>query len=98
MKYARIARFEGAEGNWDERIEEIRKRMREGSGSRGAGVRSLMLVDREGGRGASLILCESEEDLRRMDELMNSMSPPAGGGRRTSVELYEVAVDSDSLG
>ena len=25
--YVRIARFENAEGDWDERIEEVRKRM-----------------------------------------------------------------------
>ncbi len=57
--YVRIARFEGAEGNWDERIEEVRNRMRsreEGSpmaAARGAVKRAMMLVDRENDRGAS---------------------------------------------
>ncbi len=97
--YVRIARFENAEGNWDERIKEIRNRMRSpGDGSpmahaRGAVKRAMMLVDRENGRGAGLIFVESEEDLRRVDEAMNQMSPPEGGGTRTSVEMYEVAVD-----
>ncbi len=97
--YVRIARFENAEENWDERIEEIRNRMRNpGEGSpmaeaRGAVKRGMMLVDRENGRGAGLIFCESEEDLRRVDAAMNQMNPPGGGGTRTSVEMYEVAVD-----
>jgi len=97
--YVRIARFENAEGNWDERIEEIGKRMRNpGEGSpmaeaRGGVKRAMMLVDRENGRGAGLIFCETEEDLRRVDEAMNQMNPPAGGGTRSSVEMYEVAVD-----
>lgn len=100
--YVRIARFENAEGNWEERIEEIRNRMHgggqggEGSAMEGARrtvKRAMMLVDRENGRGAGLIFCDSEEDLRRVDEAMNQMSPPPGGGTRSSVEMYEVALD-----
>lgn len=97
--YVRIARFENSEGNWDERIEEVRNRIRgDGVGSpmaeaRGAVKRAMMLVDRESGRGAGVIFCDSEEDLRRVDEAMNQMSPPPGGGTRASVEMYEVAVD-----
>jgi hypothetical protein len=99
--YVRIARFEGAEGNWEERIDEIRNRITEGMRSQQAEVpvkRSLMLVDRQNGRGASVMFCEGEDDVRRVDEYMNAMSgPPSGGGTRTSVEIYEVAVDSDEL-
>jgi hypothetical protein len=98
--YVRIARFEGAEGNWDERIAEVRNRIRgtsDGGSSmeaaRGAVKRAMMLVDRENGRGASVIFCDTEDDLRRVDEGMNQMNPPAGGGSRSSVEVYEVAVD-----
>ncbi len=96
--YVRMARFENAEGNWDERIEEIRKRM---SGevdspmgqARDAVKRAMMLVDRENNRGAGVIFCETEEDLRRVDEAMNQMTPPPDAGTRTAVEVYEVAVD-----
>lgn len=98
--YVRIARFEGGEGNWQERIDEIRDRMAEGMRSQQDEVpvkRSLMLVDREAGRGASLMFCETEDDLRKVEEYMNAMSPPPGGGTRTSVETYEVALDSDEL-
>ena len=97
--YVRIARFEGAPGNWDERIEEVRNRIRSGGngmpmeGVRDAVKRSLMLVDRESGRGASVIFCDTAEDTHRVDEAMNQMRPPSGGGSRSSVEIYEVALD-----
>lgn len=96
--YVRIAKFENADGNWDERIEGVRKRM---SGevdspmaeAKDAVKRSMMLVDRENGRGVGVVFCETEDDLRRVDEAMNRMSPPPGSGSRSSVEMYEVAVD-----
>lgn len=99
--YVRIARFEGAGGDWEERIEGVRNNIRgRGEGSPMAGAsdavkRAMMLVDRNGGRGASVIFCETEDDLRRVDEAMNQMTPPGGanGGHRVSVEMYEVAVD-----
>jgi hypothetical protein len=100
--YVRIARFEGADQNWDERIEEVRRRMqgRAGSGEampldevRSRIDRALMLVDRANNRAASVMFCDSEESLRAVDEAMRRMSPPAGAGVRSSVEMYEVAVD-----
>jgi hypothetical protein len=57
----------------------------------------LMLVDRENRRGASHMFCEIEEDLRRVDDYMNAMTPVSGAGRRASVEMYEVVLDSDEL-
>jgi hypothetical protein len=34
------------------------------------------------------------DDLRKGDEVLNEMNPPGEGlGRRTGVEVYEVAVD-----
>jgi hypothetical protein len=97
--YVRIARFEGTEGNWDERINAIRDRMAAGKAAADGPpmTRALMLVDRENGRGAAIQFCETEDDLRKVDAFMNSQSPPGGSGARTSVELYEVGVDSDSL-
>lgn len=96
--YVRIARFENASGDWDERLEEVRKRMSGEvespmSQARDAVKRAMMLVDRENNRGADVIFCETEDDLRRVDQAMNEMSPPPGAGTRTSVEVYEVAVD-----
>ena len=97
--YVRLARFEGSSDNWDERIDQIRERTKTGMAAADAPPikRSLMLVDRESGRGAAVVFCETEGDLRAVDEFMNNMSPPSGTGTRSSVELYEVAVDSDQL-
>lgn len=97
--YARIARFEGAEDNWDERIGEVRERMASTqAAAHGPPIkRALMLVDRRNGRGAAVAFCETEGDLRMVDDFMNNMSPPGGSGIRSSVELFEVAVDSEQL-
>jgi len=98
--YVRIARFEGADTNWDERITEVRRRMGGGGGEavplddvRDRIDRAMMLVDRANNRAASVMFCDSEEDLRAVDEAMNRMTPPTGAGVRSVVEIYEVAVD-----
>ena len=102
--YVRIAKFEGVGGDWDERIETVRKRMTGGDEAspmdevRGAVKRGMMLVDRDNGRGASVIFCETREDIDRVDAAMNQMTPPAGGGTRSAVEVYEVAVDEQPGG
>ena len=96
--YARIARFEGAEDNWDERIGEVRVRMASAQAAAdGPPIKPLMLVDRENGRGAAVAFCETEDDLPMVDDVMSNLSPPGGSGTRTSVELFEVAVDSEKF-
>ena len=57
--------------------------------------RIMLLVDRESNRAANLILCETEDDLRRVNAAMNEITPAAGRGARTSVEMYEVVVDEE---
>ncbi len=54
-----------------------------------------MLIDPDSGRSLAIVLFETEEDLRKGDEALNSMNPDPGDevGNRTSVEQYEVAVD-----
>jgi hypothetical protein len=99
--YVRIARFEGGDRNWDDFAAEVRETIR--SGGRGtpfetvadAAKRVMLLVDREGNRGANLILCETEDDLRRTDAAMNEITPASGRGARTSVEMYEVVLDEE---
>jgi len=51
----------------------------------------MMLVDRGSGRGLGIVFFESEDAMKRGDEALNKMSP-SGGGRRTSVDFYEVPV------
>lgn len=97
--YVRIARFEGGERNWDDFTAEVRDSIR--NGGRGTPLeasvdaidRIWLLVDRESNRGANLILCETEDDLRRVDAAMNELAPAPGRGARTSVEMYEMMLD-----
>jgi hypothetical protein len=106
--YVRVARFEGVDpARVDEQIAELRQQLESSRGGEpppGAPeayrvlmetvVRFVELVDRENGRFLALSYCETEDDLRRANEALDAMSPGAGGGRRTSVEMYEVAIDS----
>jgi hypothetical protein len=59
------------------------------------GAMMLMLVNRESGKGFGVTLFESKEAVRRGDEALNAMSPGASE-RRTSVEFYEVPVQTVS--
>ena len=59
------------------------------------GAKMLMLVNRETGKGVGITLFESEEAMRRGDEALNAMNP-GGTERRTSVEFYEVPVQTVS--
>ena len=105
--YARIARFEGVDpAAVDDQIAEMRSQLegaRAGQAPADApeGTQTLMetvarfmqLVDRESGTFVGIIFCESENEMRRADEALNQMSPGEGGGSRTSVDIYEVAID-----
>jgi hypothetical protein len=90
--YARVATFQGDPARVDEAISMVRGQVESGSSPRGLeGARMLMLVNRETGKGLGVVLFESEEAMRRGDEALNAMDP-GPGGRRTSVEFYEVPV------
>jgi hypothetical protein len=94
--YARVARWEGAEGDALRKTgEEMNARASSGPPAGVPAKGFLMLIDPDGGRSLAISLFESEEDLRKGDEALNAMTPPTddGPGRRTSVESYEVAVD-----
>jgi hypothetical protein len=99
--YVRIAQFEGGDRDWDEFAAGIRDSIR--SGAEGTPLettldavkRVMLLVDRESNRGANLIICETEDDLRRVDAALNKMTPAGGRGTRTSVEMFEVVLDEE---
>lgn len=61
-------------------------------------TRVLVLADRDKGSSAMIVFCETEDDIRRIDELFNQMSPGEGGGKRQSADIYEVAIDNDQSG
>lgn len=58
--------------------------------------RVLVLADRDKGSSAMVVFCDTEDDIRRIDEMFNQMSPGESGGKRQSVDIYEVAIDDQS--
>jgi hypothetical protein len=94
--HARVATFESDAAKVDDAIEMVRGEVQSGDTPAGLeGARMLMLVNRETGRGLGITLFESEEAMRRGDEALNAMNPGATE-RRTSVEFYEVPVQTVS--
>jgi hypothetical protein len=94
--YARIATFESDPANVDDAISMVRDQVESGETPPGLeGAKMLMLVNRETGKGVGITLFESEEAMRRGDEALNAMNP-GGTERRTSVEFYEVPVQTVS--
>ena len=93
--HARVARWEGADAEaMRKSAEEIESRAAEGPPEGVPAKGFLLLVDPDSGRSMAVTLFENEDDLRKGDETLNSMSPPDDGfGRRTGVETYTVAVD-----
>jgi hypothetical protein len=94
--YARVARWEGADAEALRRsAEEINSQASSGPPPGVPAKAFMMLIDPESGRNLSIVLFETEEDLRKGDETLNGMSPTGGDdvGERVSVETYEVAVD-----
>jgi hypothetical protein len=94
--YARIATFESDPANIDDAINLVRSEVESGDTPPGLeGAKMLMLVNRETGKGLGVTLFESEEAMSRGDEALNAMNPGASE-RRTSVEFYEVPVQTVS--
>ena len=94
--YARIATFESDPAKVDDAISMVRGEVESGDTPPGLeGAKMLMFVNRETGQGLGVTLFESEEAMRRGDEALNAMNP-GGTERRTSVEFYEVPVQTVS--
>jgi hypothetical protein len=97
--FVRIARFEGGDPSQvDDSIARVRAMMDEGPTPPGLerARRSMMLVDRTTGTGLGLTFFDSNDDMRAGDRALNEMTRPAGAtGQRTSVVLYEVAIDKE---
>jgi hypothetical protein len=58
--------------------------------------RVLLLADVDKGSSAFVVMCDTEADIRRIDQMFSQMSPGEGGGKRQSVDLYEVAIDQQT--
>ena len=94
--YARIATFESDPAKVDDAISMVRGEVESGDTPPGLeGAKMLMFVNRETGKGLGVTLFENEDAMRRGDEALNAMNP-GGTERRTSVEFYEVPVQTVS--
>jgi hypothetical protein len=94
--YARVATFEGDSADVDDAIDMVRAEVESGHTPDGLeGAKMLMLVNRESGKGLGVTLFETEEAMARGDEALNAMNP-GSSERRTSVEFYEVPVQTVS--
>jgi|SRR5829696_1359736 len=97
--YARLAKWEGADADTLRRsTEEMKARAGEGPPPGVPAKGFMMLIDPDSGRSMAVVLFETEEDMRQGDEALNAMDPTGAGGgtvagQRTSVEMYEVAID-----
>ena len=91
--YARVATFESDPADVDSAIEMVRSEVQGNTPAGLEGAKMLMLVNRETGKGVGITLFDSEEALRRGDEALNAMNP-GGTERRTSVEFFEVPVQT----
>ena len=107
--FVRFARFEGTDpATRDDRVEQMRQEIESvkagnppegmppeaGEVLRSSVVRVLTVVDHSDGTEGSAVFCATEEDLKRVDELLSAMSPPsAGDGHRVDVAHYEVVMD-----
>ena len=93
--YARVATFESDPADVDRAVEMVREEVQGDTPSGLEGAKMLMLVNRETGKGVGITLFDSEDAMRRGDEALNAMSP-GGTERRTSVEFFEVPVQTVS--
>jgi len=91
--YARVATFESDPADVDRAVEMVRSEVQGETPPGLEGAKMLMLVDRASGKGIGITLFDSEDAMRRGDEALNAMSP-GGTERRTSVEFFEVPVQT----
>ena len=92
--YARVATFESDPSSVDDAIALVRSQVRSEETPPGLeGAEMLMLVNRDTGKGVGITLFDSEEAMKRGDQALNAMNP-GGSERRTSVEFFEVPVET----
>ena len=92
--YARVATFESDPSDVDDAIALVRTQVQSEETPPGLeGAKMLMLVNRDTGKGVGITLFESEEAMKQGDQALNAMNP-GGSERRTSVEFFEVPVET----
>jgi hypothetical protein len=89
MAYARIATFEGADRSG---VDELVGQIRDGDPPEGLPATEVTVLFDGASKVQVITLFDSEEDYRRGDEVLSGLNPAVGGGKRTSLEKYEVAL------
>ena len=90
MALARVVSFDGVN---KDRIEEMKREMREGDQPEEVpATEVIVLHDAEADKSLAILFFETEDDYQRADEFLNAM--PAGDtpGQRTGVARYDVAI------
>lgn len=95
--FARVATFEGDDAQIRQMAEEISRDAESGPPEGIPAKELLVMTGRDSGKLVTIVLFDSEDELRQGDAKLNEMSPPddLGGIRRTGVELFEVPVKLD---
>ncbi len=96
--YARVARFTGASReSIEQNVAGIRERAGSGPPEGVPAVGFRLLADEANGTVIAIGFFETEEDMRKGDETLNTMTPPTGDmGSRASVDLCEVKFQIDT--
>jgi hypothetical protein len=95
--FARVATFEGGD---TERLRQLNEERRaSGSMNLPDGIRRVLLLDdAEGGRRLFIVFFDSRDAVARAEAAFQAMGdeiPEEIRGRRTSVDVYEVAFDDE---
>ena len=105
--YARLARFSGVDpGTSRERAARLREEVEavwsgdlpeempeQAAEVLRAHVVRVLAFGGSGDEELSLVFTETEDGMRAVDRVLDTMTPPGGDGRRSDVETFEVLVD-----
>jgi hypothetical protein len=90
MALARVVSFDGV---GSDRVEEMKREMREGERPEGVPAAEIVVLhDPEAEKSLVIVFFENEDDYRRGDEALNAMPAGETPGQRTSVTRYDVVV------
>ncbi len=90
--YARVVRFTDVD---QARIDEIKSQVESGEPPEGMPSASMrVVVDSSQGTAAVMMFFDSEEDLRKADEVLSAMDASETPGTRASVDQGEVLIDA----
>jgi hypothetical protein len=90
MALARVVAFEGV---GKDRIEDMKREMREGDPPQEIPASEIIVLhDAERDSSLVIVFFDSEDDYRRGDEVLDAMPASDTPGRRASVTKYDVAI------